>query len=105
LRDVRDFLRRTSEETTSHERAARFCDEETGGHVVRSGIESGLLAAAGWDTHRVEQFHLAAPMHDLGKIGIPDAILRKPGTLGPREAFAMQAHTLLAAISHPYNSE
>jgi len=97
------LIRRSSGSERSHERVIRrltratgYRDEETGGHVERSGIFSGLLAAAaGWEAAQVELMRLAAPLHDIGKIGIPDAVLLKRGKLEPREVFAMQAHTLL----------
>ncbi len=67
-------------------RASLCRDEETGSHIRRTGLSSELLAAtAGWDAERVNQIRLAAPMHDVGKIGIPDAILRKPGKLTHEE--------------------
>jgi putative two-component system response regulator len=56
-------------------------DADVGVHVNRIGWHSGLLAdAIGWGSVRVQQIRQAAPMHDAGKIGIPDAILCKPGT-------------------------
>lgn len=79
-------------------RASLCRDEETGAHIRRTGLCSELLAAAaGWDPHRVEQMRLAAPMHDVGKIGIPDAILRKLGQLTPEEVIMMQSHAVLGA--------
>ena len=67
-------------------------------HIKRSGWYSELLAVtAGWDSEQARVLRLAAPMHDLGKIGIPDAILRKPGKLTPEETSVMQSHTLLGA--------
>ncbi len=79
-------------------RASLCRDEETGAHIRRTGLYSELLAAtAGWDSERVDQVRLAAPMHDLGKIGIPDAVLRKPGPLTPEETALMRTHTLMGA--------
>jgi putative two-component system response regulator len=73
-------------------------DEETGAHIRRTGLSSELLAAAaGWDAERIEQLRLAAPMHDVGKIGIPDAILRKRGQLDEDELNLMRAHTVMGA--------
>jgi putative two-component system response regulator len=65
-----------------------------------------LAATLGWDRERVEAIRLAAPMHDIGKIAIPDAILCKPGKLTPEEFAAMQTHaeigaTLLAGSQSP----
>ncbi len=79
-------------------RASLCRDEETGSHIRRTGLYSELLAAtAGWDAQRVNQIRLAAPMHDVGKIGIPDAILRKPGKLTHQEDAKLRDHTILGA--------
>ncbi len=95
------LIRRSSASEATIRRLTRltgYRDEETGGHVERSGVLSGLLAtAAGWEAARVEQIRLAAPLHDIGKIGIPGDILLKPGKLDPHEVFVMQAHTLLGS--------
>lgn len=78
--------------------ACMFRDDETGGHIKRTGLSSALVAeAGGWSTEMVEQIRLAAPMHDVGKVAIPDSILRKPGPLTPQEFQLMQTHTLLGA--------
>jgi putative two-component system response regulator len=106
LRDLRETvnrqtraLRSAHDETVYRLVRASLCrDEETGSHIRRTGLSSELLAAAaGWDSARIEQLRLAAPMHDVGKIGIPDAILRKQGQLTPEEIAIMQAHTTLGA--------
>jgi putative two-component system response regulator len=91
---------RLAHEETIHRlvRASLYRDTETGAHIKRTGWYSELLAAAaGWDRNRVEQIRLAAPMHDIGKIGIPDAVLRKPGKLTASEFSVMQAHAALGA--------
>ena len=68
-------------------------DEETAGHVRRIALFSSLTAeSAGWIPESVEDIRLAAPMHDIGKIGIPDAILRKKGELSPEEYDVMKTH-------------
>jgi len=73
-------------------------DDETGQHIRRTGLLSEMLArAAGWSDADAELIRLAAPMHDIGKIGIPDAILRKPDKLTPAEYETMKMHTLLGA--------
>ncbi len=60
-------------------------DEETGEHIRRMGEYAAMLArASGWNEAETEVIRLAAPMHDVGKMGVPDAILRKPGKLNPR---------------------
>jgi HD-GYP domain-containing protein (c-di-GMP phosphodiesterase class II) len=71
-------------------------DEETGMHIRRTGLFSEALAkAAGWSTAETDMLRLAAPMHDVGKIGIPDAILRKAGRLTPEEFDVIKTHTLI----------
>jgi len=74
-------------------RAAEYKDNETGFHVIRMSHYARLLAlAAGWSEERAEDLFNAAPMHDIGKIGIPDKILRKQGLLDPEEWTIMQTH-------------
>jgi HD-GYP domain-containing protein (c-di-GMP phosphodiesterase class II) len=76
--------------------AAEFRDTDTGQHVQRTAHYSALLAeAAGMDLEFVERLRIAAPMHDLGKIGIPDSILLKPGKLTAPEWAVMQTHAEL----------
>jgi putative two-component system response regulator len=78
--------------------ASLYRDEETPAHIRRIGLFSEALAlAAGWPLGRAEQLRLAAPMHDVGKIGIPDAVLRKPGRLMPAEYELMKTHTTIGA--------
>ncbi len=78
--------------------ASGYRDEETGGHVRRTGLFSEVLArAAGWSDAEADAIRLAAPMHDVGKIGIPDHILRKPGRLTADEYEVMKRHTLIGA--------
>lgn len=73
-------------------------DDETGAHVRRIGLYSAEMARSlGWNQDSVEQIRLAAPMHDVGKIGIPDAVLRKPGKLTPEEFEIMKGHTEIGA--------
>jgi len=92
-------IRRAHEETIHRLLTAATCrDEETGAHIKRTGLFSEVLArAAGWSAHETEQLRLAAPMHDVGKIGIPDAILQKPGKLSPQEFERMKQHTTIGA--------
>lgn len=69
---------------------------ETGYHIDRVAAGSALLASlAGLPAEQRELLRLAAPMHDMGKIGIPDAVLNKPGKLTPEEFALMQTHTTL----------
>lgn len=90
-------VRRAHEETIHRLVAASlYRDEETGMHIRRSGLISELLAkAAGWSVADAETIRLAAPMHDVGKIGIPDVILRKPGKLSRDEFEIMKTHTII----------
>lgn len=79
-------------------RAAEYRDDETGRHTQRVGWNSALLAEAlGLSAAQVELVRRAAPLHDVGKIGIPDHILLKPGTLTPEEFEIMKAHTTIGA--------
>lgn len=74
-------------------RAAAFKDNETGNHIIRIGEMAALIARhTGQTDSWVEQIRLAAPMHDVGKIGIPDAILNKTGKLTPEERELMKTH-------------
>jgi HD-GYP domain-containing protein (c-di-GMP phosphodiesterase class II) len=79
-------------------------DNATAQHIRRMSHTAGVLArAAGLDAHEVELVESAAPMHDIGKVGIPDAILHKPSALTPDERQAMQQHTFIGAdiLRHP----
>ena len=78
--------------------AAATRDGETGSHVRRIGLYAAAIGEAlGWEASRVADLRVAAPMHDVGKIGIPDAILRKPGALSEEEFRVMQQHTVIGA--------
>ena len=73
--------------------AAEFRDEETGNHVIRVGCYSRAVAAAmGMPRSFLEMLLLAAPLHDIGKIGVPDSVLLKPGPLDDEEWAIMQRH-------------
>lgn len=74
-------------------KAAECRDDDTGNHVLRVGTFSRLVAEAmGWAPSECETLLLAATLHDIGKIGIPDAVLRKPGKLNGDEWHIMQQH-------------
>jgi putative two-component system response regulator len=76
--------------------AAEYRDEVTGNHIWRLGRYASVVAKAmGLDEETTESIYYAAPMHDVGKIGIPDAILLKPGTLSPGEWEIMKTHTTI----------
>lgn len=79
-------------------RAAEFRDNETGYHILRMSHSSVLLARAlGWNENQCELLLHASPMHDVGKIGIPDRILLKPGKLDAEEWEVMKSHTTIGA--------
>ncbi len=73
--------------------AVEFRDEDTGKHVERIGRFSVLLAEAiGMDAEFCERIRHAAPLHDVGKVAIPDHILLKPGRLTPEERAIVETH-------------
>lgn len=74
-------------------RAAEYRDDDTGRHVVRVGKYVGVIAREmGFNESRVEVLELAAQLHDIGKIGVPDAVLRKPGKFEPDELERIRRH-------------
>jgi putative two-component system response regulator len=101
----RQVARRTMELVSSQlqlvqclARAAEYRDNETGMHVIRVGWYAGLIARRlGLDEMMVRQIQLAATLHDVGKIGIPDAILLKAGPLEADEIQNMRRHARLGA--------
>jgi putative two-component system response regulator len=105
-RDLEDQVRARTVELREREEAITFHllsaaelrDDETGAHVRRIGLYSATLAKRlGWDPLAADDLRLAAPMHDIGKIGIPDTILRKPGPLTPDELAIMRTHAAIGA--------
>ena len=78
--------------------AAEFRDNETGEHIVRiSKYCARMGRAMGMDEEECELFATASPLHDIGKIGIPDVILLKPGRLSVEEFEVMKTHALIGA--------
>lgn len=78
--------------------AAEYRDNETGNHIIRMSKYAQLLALAyGLPEQEAEIILNAAPMHDIGKIGIPDRILLKPGKLDEEEWKIMQTHVEMGA--------
>lgn len=76
--------------------AAEFRDPQMVGHLERVGAYASLLAAeCGGRPQRCEQIRVASCLHDVGKIGIPDRILQKPGPLSAAERATMQRHTVI----------
>ncbi|MDD2738393.1 MAG: response regulator [Methylomonas lenta] len=79
-------------------KAGHYNDTDTGAHIWRMAAYSRSLAETiGWSEARCHLLELAAPMHDTGKIGIPDAVLKKPGKLNAEEWQIMKTH---ASIGH-----
>src|SRR6476469_886092 len=79
-------------------RAAEFRDDETAEHTERVGLlahDLGVLLGLPEDV--LELLRLAAPLHDVGKIGVADSVLYKRGALDPEEWVAMQWHTHIGA--------
>ena len=90
---TRDIELREKETLLRLARAGEYRDEETGNHVIRMAGYSSLIAEQlGVEPERCEIIRHASPMHDIGKIGIPDHILLKPGLLDPPEWETMQKH-------------
>jgi HD-GYP domain-containing protein (c-di-GMP phosphodiesterase class II) len=78
--------------------ASQWCDDETAMHVRRVGALSQALAVgADWMGNDAEAIRQAASMHDVGKIGVPDAVLQKPGKLTAEEFEIMKTHTVIGA--------
>ncbi len=95
---MRDLVAREEEVIWRLARAIQYRDGETGEHVYRVAQISRLIAEAiGMPADRCRTIYLAAPLHDVGKIGIEDAILFKPGKLTPSEMKRMQEHVGIGA--------
>ncbi len=78
--------------------AAECRDSYTGAHMIRTGVLSAFLGERiGLENEVLESLRHSAPMHDLGKIGIPDNILRKPAGLTQEEFEIMKTHTTIGA--------
>ena len=76
--------------------AGHFNDSDTGVHIWRMAAYAKAIAKeAGWPVELSEMLEMAAPMHDTGKIGIPDAILKKPAQLDANEWATMKTHTTI----------
>jgi two-component system, response regulator RpfG len=93
---TREVREREKETLLRLARAGEFRDEETGNHLIRMARYSRLLAQGlGLDYDEAETIELAAPLHDIGKIGIPDQILLKNGRLDEAEWEVMRRHPLI----------
>ncbi|MDP3921254.1 MAG: response regulator [Candidatus Omnitrophota bacterium] len=78
--------------------ATEYKDEDTAAHVRRMSLYSSVMARAlGLDDETADMLLYASPMHDVGKIGIPDAILLKKGPLTPEEWEIMKTHTTIGS--------
>jgi len=79
-------------------RAAEYRDGETGFHMQRMGLYAKVLAErVGLDQPEAEVLAVAAPLHDVGKIGVPDRVLLEPGPLTPADRSIMERHTVIGA--------
>jgi putative two-component system response regulator len=97
-RRTADIRRREEEIALRLVAAAEFRDTDTGAHVRRIGLSSARLAELlGWAPQRVGDLRVAAMMHDIGKIGVPDSILLKPGPLLADEFEVIKQHTVIGA--------
>jgi putative two-component system response regulator len=78
--------------------AAEFRDDDTGRHTHRVGARAAQLAATlGLPRERVEMLRVAAPLHDVGKIGVPDGVLLKPGKVTREEMAVIRGHPTIGA--------
>src|SRR5437588_6595371 len=78
--------------------AVRYKDNETANHNVRLSHYSAVLAESlGWDAETTHLLFDAAPLHDLGKVGVPDAVLQKPGKLDDNEWSLIKLHPSIGA--------
>jgi two-component system, response regulator RpfG len=93
---TREILDRERETLLRLAKAGEYRDEGTGNHVLRMARYARQIAAQlGLDAALCETIELAAPMHDIGKVGVPDEILLKPGPLSVDERAIMERHTLM----------
>jgi hypothetical protein len=94
-RAERALALRESQEEIVHRlaRVVELRDSDTGGHVDRMSRYSTLIAGElGWSAEHCRELRLAAALHDVGKVAVPDAILLKPGPLTQEERWIMQRH-------------
>lgn len=86
-----EILQRLSE-------AAEYRDDDTGQHTRRvAALAVAIGRSIGLDPHTIESLRWASPLHDVGKIGIPDNVLLKPGKLSDEEMEIMKTHTTIGA--------
>ncbi|OGR14320.1 MAG: two-component system response regulator [Desulfobacterales bacterium RIFOXYA12_FULL_46_15] len=76
--------------------AGHYNDDDTGCHIWRiGGYAAAIARASGWSVDKASELELSAAMHDTGKIGIPDSVLKKPGKLTKKEWDIMKTHTTI----------
>lgn len=93
---MREVLQREQETLLRLAKAGEYRDQETGNHVMRMSKYSRLIAEGlGLSDETCATIEVAAPMHDIGKIGVPDHILLKPGPLSREESTVMQNHAMI----------
>jgi putative two-component system response regulator len=98
LKRTEQIRRREEEVALRLAAAAEYRDEESPGHIRRIGMYSEALARAlGWSREEINDIRVAAPMHDIGKIGVPDGILLKNGRLTPEEFEVIKLHAQIGA--------
>ena len=99
VRERTQNLEESRQEALEHlARAAEFRDDVTGQHTLRVGrLAAAIAHELGWDNVACNLMRAAAPLHDIGKIGIPDTILLKSGRLTPDEFAVMKTHTTIGA--------
>ncbi len=99
LRELHDELKDAYLDTINRlVLAAEYKDEDTGDHILRMSRYSAIIAEGfGLSNEEVQNILYAAPMHDVGKIGIPDSILMKPGRLTDEEFAIVKTHTTIGA--------
>lgn len=98
LRHSRELQETRLWSITTLAQAAEFRETDTGGHIYRIGRSSVLIGKhLGLDTAQCEELFYSCLLHDVGKIGIPDVILLKPGPLDREEWFLMRQHTQMGA--------
>ena len=92
---LNDKLKKSGEEVIFRlSYATKYKDPETQAHIVRVGLYCDEMAKhLGWDDEQRDLIRLASPMHDIGKVGIPDKVLQKPGKLDAAEWNTMQQHS------------
>ncbi len=99
VRDRTNEIRQVREEVSLMlVSVSEFRDMDTGAHVRRMGLYAEALAVElGWGREIADDLRLVAPMHDVGKIGVPDSVLLKPGRLTDEEFEVIKGHASIGA--------